>query len=84
MEINKIAAYIGIETKFPEAEINWLLTDSRTLSFPAESLFFAIKTKRNDGHRYVSELYRQNLRYFVVSEMLPEYSELNNAIFFTC
>lgn len=81
MEINKIAAYLGIETKFPKAEINWLLTDSRTLSFPTESLFFAIKTKRNDGHRYVSELYRQNLRYFVISEILPEFNDLENAVF---
>jgi len=36
--------------------IRWLLTDSRSLSFPEESLFFALKTSRNDGHRYVSDL----------------------------
>lgn len=81
MNINEIAKNIGVEAKFPDVEINWLLTDSRTLSFPAESLFFAIKTKRNDGHRYVSELYRQNQFYFVVSEMLPEYESLTNAFF---
>lgn len=81
MNINDIALNIGIEAKFPDIEINWLLTDSRTLSFPAESLFFAIKTKRNDGHRYVSELYRQHQFYFVVSEMLPEFESLTNAVF---
>jgi len=65
----------------PATEINWLLTDSRSLSFPAESLFFAIKTARNNGHNYVPELYEQNLRYFVVSEMRPEFDKLTDAIF---
>ncbi len=81
MNINEIAKNIGVEARFPDVEINWLLTDSRTLSFPAESLFFAIKTKRNDGHRYVSELYRRQQFYFVVSEMLPEFESLTNAVF---
>ncbi len=82
MKLNKIAQLIHANGKgFPDAEINWLLTDSRSLSFPAESLFFAIKTARNDGHNYVSELYDQNLRYFVVSEMRPEFKKLNGAVF---
>jgi alanine racemase len=82
MKLNKIAQLIGIEgIKLPETEINWLLTDSRSLSFPVESLFFAIKTARNDGHNYVEELYEQNLRYFVVSEMRPEFVKLSEAVF---
>ena len=32
-----------------EATIDWLLTDSRSLSFPEETLFFALTTKRNSG-----------------------------------
>lgn len=51
------------------ADISWLLTDSRSLCFPEETLFFAIKTKRNDGHRYISELYKNGVRNFVVSEL---------------
>ena len=35
-------------------EIDTLLTDSRTLTYPASSLFFAIRTDSNDGHRYVA------------------------------
>ncbi|MDR0873527.1 MAG: hypothetical protein LBN27_08725, partial [Prevotellaceae bacterium] len=49
-----------------KTNINWLLTDSRTLSFPEETLFFAIETARNDGHRYIEELYNKNVRNFVV------------------
>lgn len=47
--------------------ITWLLTDSRSLCFPEETLFFALKSKRNDGHRYISELYARGVRHFVVS-----------------
>lgn len=82
MKLNTIAKLIGstnLENK--DVEINWLLTDSRSLSFPTESLFFAIKTSRNNGHNYVSELYNQNLHYFVVSEMRPEFSKMTDAIF---
>lgn len=50
------------------ATIDWLLTDSRSLSFPEETLFFALTTKRNDGTRYIPELYARGVRNFVVSE----------------
>ena len=36
-----------------EVTIDWLLTDSRSLSFPEETLFFALTTKRNSGVRYI-------------------------------
>ena len=82
MKLNKIAQLIGAnEDNIPDQSINWLLTDSRSLSFPAESLFFAIRTTRNNGHNYIQELYQQNLRYFVVSEMQPEYAKLTGAVF---
>ncbi len=82
MKLNKIAQIIGADDKkVPVAEINWLLTDSRSLSFPAESLFFAIHTARNNGHNYITELYQQNLRYFVVSEIQPEFEQLTDAVF---
>lgn len=48
--------------------VKWLLTDSRSLSFPEETLFFALVTGRGNGHRYIAELYRRGVRHFVVSE----------------
>lgn len=51
------------------AQIDWILTDSRSLCFPEETLFFALKTKRNDGHKYLSELYERGVRNFVVEEL---------------
>ncbi|MCR4994231.1 MAG: alanine racemase [Bacteroidales bacterium] len=57
-----------------DTHIDWLLTDSRSLIFPEESLFFAIRTQKNDGHRYIGELYRRGVRNFVVSQV-PEHPE---------
>lgn len=52
-------------------QVEWLLTDSRSLSFPESSLFFALRTTSGDGHRYIADLYRRGVRAFVV-ETLPE------------
>lgn len=79
--LSEIAAITGNEITHADAEIKWLLTDSRTLSFPQESIFFALVTPRNDGHKFIEELYRQNLRYFVVSKYIPEYSHMSDAVF---
>ena len=52
-----------------DAHIDWMLTDSRSLCFAEETLFFALKTKRNDGHKYIPELYERGVRNFVVSDL---------------
>lgn len=49
------------------ATITWLLTDSRSLCFPEETLFFALTTRRNKGARYIPELYERGVRNFVVA-----------------
>ena len=63
-----------------ESEIDWILTDSRSLCFAEESLFFALKTKRNDGHKYIPDLYKRGVRNFVVSDLpqnLEDYEDAN-------
>ena len=65
--IEKITTLIGARRiGSADAQIGWLLTDSRSLCFPEETLFFALKTQRNDGHRYIQDLYRRGVRNFVV------------------
>ena len=54
-----------------EAEVDILLTDSRSLTYPERSLFFALHTPSNDGHRYLAQLYDKGVRNFVV-EHIPE------------
>ncbi|MBQ8157996.1 MAG: bifunctional UDP-N-acetylmuramoyl-tripeptide:D-alanyl-D-alanine ligase/alanine racemase [Prevotella sp.] len=70
--IEKVTTLIGAR-RYGEAEatIGWLLTDSRSLRFPEQTLFFALHTQRNDGHKYIAELYRRGVRSFVV-EQVPE------------
>ena len=86
--IIKIATLIGARrVGDTDAQIGWLLTDSRSLCFPEETLFFALKSARNDGHKYISDLYRRGVRNFVVeSRGIHEYcpnsaSEMNDANF---
>ena len=69
--IEKITTLIGARRiGTTDARIGWLLTDSRSLCFPEETLFFALKTQRNDGHRYIADLYRRGVRNFVVEPVL--------------
>jgi len=63
-----------------ESRIDWLLTDSRSLCFAEETLFFALQSKRNDGHKYISDLYARGVRNFVVSQ-LPDTASFTDANF---
>ena len=81
--IEKITTLIGARRiGTADATIGWLLTDSRSLCFPEETLFFALKTTRNDGHRYIDDLYRRGVRNFVVSaDAAPLWGRLEGANF---
>ena len=79
--IEKITTLIGARRiGTADAQIGWLLTDSRSLCFPEETLFFALKTARNDGHRYIADLYRRGVRNFVVAaDAAPLWEKLEGA-----
>lgn len=69
--IEQITVLIGAHRYGDQyACISFLLTDSRSLCFPEETLFFALRSTRNDGHKYIGELYRRGVHNFVV-ETLP-------------
>ena len=51
------------------ATLSCLLTDSRSLWMPEETLFFALVSQRGDGHRYLDDLYERGVRNFVVSRL---------------
>ena len=79
--LEQVASFVGAHLwGREETEVSWLLTDSRSLCFPEDTLFFALETRRNDGHRYVPELYRRGVRSFVVGRLpkdLPAYPGAN-------
>ena len=72
--IEKVATLIGAR-RYGEHEttVGWLLTDSRSLCFPEQTLFFALRSKRNDGHKFIDELYRRGVRSFVVEQEPADY-----------
>lgn len=79
--IEEITSILGAaRTGTAPASIDWILTDSRSLCFPEETLFFALKSKRNDGARYIAELHARGVHNFVVSELpgdLKPYADSN-------
>lgn len=68
-----------------DQEVSYLLTDSRQLGssqalLPAETLFFALRTAKNDGARYIPDLYARGVRLFVVSSQSVERSNSNSSL----
>lgn len=53
------------------SHIDHLLLDSRQILFPATALFFAVKGTRHNAHEFISQLYADGLRSFIISEKIP-------------
>lgn len=76
-QIQHILRADWLQQASPSAPIEQLLLDSRTVSAPPVSLFFALPGQRHDGHRYLADAYRAGVRHFVVCQpvdvsLLPE------------
>jgi len=65
-DINRIVKGELIQENDADALVYELVIDSRRLIVPEGSLFFALSSKRNDGHKYIEELYEKGVRNFVV------------------
>ena len=80
--IEKIAATIEgnfINKNVYLTDIQHLLYDSRLFSQSNQTLFFALASQRNDGQKYIKELYQKGIRHFVVQNKVDEsaYPEAN-------
>ncbi len=65
--IGGIATVVGDD----QLEIRHLLTDSRQLGAePEKTLFFAIKTEKNDGAKYIPDLEAKGVKAFVTGDAL--------------
>lgn len=81
-EIKSILKITG-EVKGADLKADVLLTDSRSLGYPERTLFFAITTPNNDGHRYIRELYDRGVRMFCVTRIPDEMTGVaDDAAFF--
>jgi alanine racemase len=62
--------------------IRHLITDSRNLVSATDSIFFALRGERHDGHRFIVDLYnKKGLRNFIVEEIDNELKLLENSNF---
>ena len=63
-----IAAILAAEALITDAtaRVEYLVTDSRRISFPATSLFFALQTARRDAHQFIEEVHERGVNNFVV------------------
>ena len=76
-EIKKVIESIARIEGEDQLEIKQLLTDSRQLGAePEKTLFFAIKTEKNDGARYIPELKAKGVKAFVTGDALAALQEL--------
>ena len=78
VELSSLLKPVEMRVVNSDSSISRLLTDSRKLVDPAASLFFAIPTKRNNGARYVPELYKKGVRNFVLDAAIS--ADLKEAI----
>ncbi len=81
--LNEIAQIVDGQLKGNgEININHLVTDSRNLISPDNSLFFAIKGERHDGHQFISDLFHyKGMKNFVVENIDEKISFKNEANF---
>ena len=71
-ELTAFIKYSDCRVVANELVITNLLTDSRKLTDAAKTLFFAIRTKRNNGARYIKDLYGKGVRNFIVCSELED------------
>ena len=79
--IKRIIGLIAIVEGDDDIEIRHLLTDSRELAAhsdwkPEEVLFFAIKTAKNDGAKYIPSLRAQGVHAFVTGNAIEALQDL--------
>ena len=80
--IQQIASMLQLPDKeLHPATISLLLTDSRRLTDPGFTLFFALETRNNDAHSFVTDLYQEGVRNFVVTKKLPEWADYTDTNF---
>lgn len=80
--VEKIASLLQGETFGSDTKrtIRYLVTDSRNLVSAENSIFFALKGKRHNGHHFISEMYEKGFRAFVVSDIPGNMDQLSEAV----
>ncbi len=69
----------GAETK--ENKITRLSVDSRGILAGEQTLFFAIRGDKRDGHDFIADAYQKQVRYFVVDRLEEKWNTMDHAVF---
>ena len=78
--IREIADIINgeiLSKDYNDQVITDILIDSRRLITPEKTIFFALVSKKNDGHKYIDELYNKGIRNFIISDTEFKYKNAN-------
>ena len=63
-----ITRVVYIRDYYREFRYKQLLTDSRKLAIAHDTIFFAIKGQRQDGHNFIRSLYGKGVRWFIIED----------------
>ncbi|MBN8837375.1 MAG: bifunctional UDP-N-acetylmuramoyl-tripeptide:D-alanyl-D-alanine ligase/alanine racemase [Sphingobacteriia bacterium] len=70
-QIEHIAAIVNADSSIVKnTAIEYLLTDSRKITFPATSLFFALPGPRRKGSSFIQDAYNRGIKNFVIDEQV--------------
>ena len=70
LNILDLAIHLNIPLKGNQEgkQINHFVLDSRKKANPQEALFVCLKGERHNAHDYISELYKEGYRSFLIDE----------------
>lgn len=77
LQIGSITHSIHMELNVKDCHITELVYDSRKVITPSQSLFFAIKTKNDDGHNYIESLILKGVKNFIITESYQKFISYN-------
>ncbi|MGM0612919.1 MAG: bifunctional UDP-N-acetylmuramoyl-tripeptide:D-alanyl-D-alanine ligase/alanine racemase [Bacteroidota bacterium] len=78
-QLLKLTGGVYHQKAFEEEKIKDVLIDSRRLVNPEHCLFIALKTRKNDGHNYVADLYNKGVRNYILDHIPDNAQDLTNA-----
>lgn len=77
MQIKDCCSCIDSRITDTNCEVEVLAFDSRKIVLPQKTLFFAITTQKNDGHRYIDELIQKGVHNFIVTKPIHQFENKN-------
>lgn len=67
IELARVTNALEVHTSYP-CNIEHVSIDSRTIIYPFNTIYIAIKGERNDAHQFIHDCYLIGVRNFIVSE----------------